>query len=536
MAEFFFRTEDIRTDDVLDLFVETAQDRRIIDSLKGRNPIVLVGSRGVGKSFLFRVAQAELTSEFSVEGTFPVYVSFSKSSLLRSNDPLQFTHWMLARLCSSVMRALWKQGLLATMPSGLSILAGQKIGVEIAKTRIETIAEQYEESWRNPNTQVDLTALPSVEQFREAVEDTCDALGIKRVVIFIDEAAHIFLPEQQRQFFTLFRDLRSPYLTCNAAVYPGVTTYGETFQLAHDATSISIDRDVLASDYVDNMREIVTKQADSTLLANIERNGQNFAILAYASTGNPRILLKTVARAPRMNSTEVNEVIREFYRTDIWSEHSGLAEKYIGHRKLIDWGRSFIEGEVLPEFKKKNDQYLASDKKCSTFFWVHRDAPESVRLALKLLAYTGVVAEHSVGIKATRGEIGSRYLVNLGCVFAHESQPTQTAFVIGKNLDPRRMTEFGANHPSYSQLAAESHIQANGSVGDTLAVQLGKSIDVLDITPWQKQKLRNLEFTTLGDVLSATEEQLQEAYYVGEKRSRRMKNAATAAVLEYLSG
>ena len=64
MVEFFYRTEDIRSDEVLDYFVETKEDRRIVDSLKGRNPTILEGSRGVGKSFLFRVAEAETPQRF----------------------------------------------------------------------------------------------------------------------------------------------------------------------------------------------------------------------------------------------------------------------------------------------------------------------------------------------------------------------------------------------------------------------------------------------------------------------------------------
>jgi hypothetical protein len=40
----------------------------------------------------------------------------------------------------------------------------------------------------------------------------------------------------------------------------------------------------------------------------------------------------------------------------------------------------------------------------------------------------------------------------------------------------------------------------------------------------------------VGDVLKATEQKLKEASYVGDVRARRMRNAAIAAVLEYLSG
>lgn len=536
MADFFFRTEDIRPDEVLQYFVETGKDRQIVDALKNRNPVVLVGSRGVGKSFLLRVAQKEVLDNFEADRVFPVYISFVKSSLLQSSDPDQFKHWMLARICSSIIRALNKSGLLGGVPRSISLLAGESVAETIPFTRVEQIAEAYENSWKNPRVDIDLNGLPTIDDFKYALEDLGDALNISRFLLLIDEAAHIFLPEQQRQFFTLFRDLRSHCITCNAAVYPGVTSFGETFQPIHDATMLSIDRDILSPDYVENMREIVQKQADSTLLAQIAQHGKNFAILAYAATGNPRLLLKTVARSPKVNSQQVNETIREFYRTEIWAEHSTLAEKYSGHKTLIDWGREFIESQVIPDLKAKNDQYLPLEKSTTAFFWVHRDAPENIKEALRVLAYTGVVVEHAIGIKATRGEIGKRYLVNLGCLFAQEAMSTTSAFEISKALTPKRMTEYGANHFSYQRLTSLAAIDTSNGVALALSAQLDKPASVLDITPWQKVKLEELRLHTVRDVLNATEEKLKEADYVGDIRARRMRNAAFAAVLEYLSG
>lgn len=536
MSDFLFRTEDIKPEEIPQYFVETQQDRRIIDVLKARNPAILIGSRGVGKSFLLRVAQGELLDNFQQDRVFPVYLSFVRSSLLHSGDQQQFQHWMLARICSAIVRALHKAGHLAAIPRGLQLLAGGPVDTQLGPTKIERIGDQYEDSWRHPNQQIDTEGLPNIDELKEAIEDLTDALKIDRIVLLVDEAAHIFLPEQQRQFFTLFRDLRSHCLTCNAAVYPGVTSFGDTFQPAHDASMLSIDRDVLASDYVANMREIVEKQADSSFQKAISQNGKNFAILAYAASGNPRILLKTLAKAPRLNGTQVNEVVREYYRTDIWAEHSTLAEKYLGHRKLIDWGRRFIESDVLPELKRKNDQYLDSDKKTSAFIWVHRDTPETVKEALRVLSYTGIVSEHATGIKATRGEIGKRYIANLGCLFALDSAPTVTAFEIAQSLTPKRMTEFGSNHGTYSELKEGEELADAADSNGALGAQLAKSLDVLDLTSWQKEKLNELGLITVGDVLNASEEKLKEASYVGDVRARRMRNAAIAAVLEYLSG
>jgi len=536
MADFFFRTEDIRPDEVLTYFVETQKDRQIVDALKNRNPVVLIGSRGVGKSFLLRVAQRELQNVFDSERIFPVYISFVRSSLLQTSDENQFKHWMLARICSTIIRALNKEGMLGSAPRSINLLAGNQVSHNVLSTRVEVISDAFENSWKQPSAAVDIEGLPTIDEFKDALEDLADALNIRRFVLFIDEAAHIFLPEQQRQFFTLYRDLRSHCITCNAAVYPGVTSFGETFQPVHDATMLSIERDVLSSDYVDNMREIVQKQADSALLANIAQYGKNFAILAYAATGNPRLLLKTISRAPKVNSQQVNETIREFYRTEIWAEHSTLSEKYAGHKVLIDWGRTFIETFVLPDLKGKNDLYISSQRPTTAFFWIHRDTPEVVKEALRVLSYTGIVSEHAVGIKATRSEIGKRYLVNLGCLFAYEATPASSAFEIAKSLTPQRMTEFGSNHVSYRPLTEATVENVSQGISLSLTTQLDKSANVLDLTDWQKEKLTELNLITVRDVLEASEEKLKEATYVGDVRARRMRNAAVASVLEFLSG
>ncbi|QTB22409.1 hypothetical protein J1907_22765 [Lysinibacillus sphaericus] len=93
-------------------------------------------------------------------------------------------------------------------------------------------------------------------------------------------------------------------------------------------------------------------------------------------------MLKTIISSGKLENKQVNETIRAYYRTDIWAEHSNLAEKYKGHRELIDWGRNFIENEVLPSIVKKNAERLGEDKKTSSYFWVHRDAPQVVKEAL----------------------------------------------------------------------------------------------------------------------------------------------------------
>ena len=534
---FKIRTEDFKDAEILGAYVQSGHDKKIVDSLKSNNPVVVEGSRGTGKSFLLRVAKAELLQSFATTRVLPVYVTFSKSSLIHTNDKNQFFHWMLSRLSAEIVRSLRKQGLLVNQPAGLSIIAAGGVDPTTESSRVEEIAQAYEESYKNPGAGIDSQELPSIDDFKSAVEDLCEALGIDRLVLLFDEAAHIFRPEQQRRFFTLFRDLRSPYISCNAAVYPGVTIYGSTFEVAHDATIIELNRSPFESDYLSGMREIVSRQSDANFMKIIDENRGNFHSLAYAVCGNPRLLLKTAALAPKMRSNEIKEVFRDFFRTEIWSEHSGLADKYAGHRELVDFGRKLIEETVIPDTRAKNESWLSDSKGVSTsFFWIHRDSPEQVKEALRLLAYTGIVTKRDSGIVATRSELGDRYFLNLGCLVAPSSNPVGELSQIVRDISIKRFSEYGKDHSAYATILDAVSSFEEPDMSAILGKQLSKPVDVLDLSYHQRSSLKKLGLDTIGKALSEKEETYRKADYIGPVRSRRMKNAVVASVLEYLSG
>ncbi len=316
-----------------------------------------------------------------------------------------------------------------------------------------------------------------------------------------------------------------------AAVYPGATAYGETFQPSHDATVLDVERSISEDSYTQAMREIIYKQ-DPARRRSVEQYGEEFDTLAFAATGNPRILLKTLASSSPLNRSRVQAAMRQYYREEIWAEHSTLAERYPGHRPLIDWGRMFLEREVLPALHTRNQGVVEK----SSAIWVHRDAPQVVREALRLLCYSGILQEGVAGIRATRSEVGSRYLVNLGCNFAQDADPVAYGSGVRRSFDIRRMQEFGANHQVYRSVQGVSleSLQRDGNVA--LEARLEADIGCLDLTAFQKQKLAELNLQNIGDVLSASEEKFKTLHYVGNVRARQMRNAAITAVIEYLSG
>ena len=535
--DFIIRTEDVRPESILELFVPVPRDRELVDRLKSASPLIIEGSRGTGKSLLLRVCEQEQLKEFAENRVLPIYLSFSRSSLVNTGDPQQFQHWMLASLCSRIMRGLEQAGLAASPTAAVRALSGDGTEKPGGKTKLEIIAEKFEHSYKNPGSEIDISGLPSVERFRDAIEDICAALNIRRFNVLFDEAAHIFHPEQQRQFFTLFRDLRSPYMTCNAAVYPGVTAYGDSFETTHDAQLLSLNRDVVSANYVAQMRDIVFKQADSKLQEIITRQGDVFSALAYAVSGNPRLLLKTIALAGTINSREIDRVIKEFFREAVWAEHSGLAERYPGHKALIDWGRSFVEQSVIPDSIAKNEAWKNEGKTERTcFFWVHRDAPEAVREGLRLLMYTGIVTRLDAGVIATRRETGTRYAVNIGCLGATAATPITFTNDLGRGLTVKRFTEYGANFAPFSEIAGVVGDKIEADVSTILGSLLNRPITVLDISEHQKTALASIKIETLGKALTSSESDFMKADYIGPNRSRRIMNVATAAVIEYLSG
>jgi hypothetical protein len=532
--DFIIRTEDLRPEQTLSLFVSTERDDQLIALLRSGTPLVLEGSRGTGKSFLLRVCEQKQLQDFKQDRILPVYVSFNKSSLLNAPSQSQFLHWMLSRLCSQVLRTLQKRGLSIKPPAARVLSGDSSLGEQ---TKLERISEAFENSYRTPEAQVDVSDVPSIERFRDAIEDVCSDLDIRRINVLFDEAAHIFRPEQQRQFFTLFRDLRSPYMTCNAAVYPGVTAYGGVFETAHDARVEPLNRDITNPSYLNQMRNIVLVQATSSQQADIERNGENFDALAYAVTGNPRILLKTVSLAKKLRTSDVQATLKEFFRSSIWSEHSSLSERYPGHRGLIDWGRSFVEDTVIVELTHRNNTWREEKKgERSNTIWIHRDAPEVAKEAMRLLTYTGILTKYDDGAISTRSQIGSRYFVNIGCLTASSPNPITTISDLRRGNTIKRFTEFGANHAVFVDLASKIGAFVEADVSSNLPKLLASSTTVLDISEHQKSALASIGIDTIGKALSASEEAFQQAHYIGPKRSRRIMNVVTGAALEYLSG
>ena len=537
MTEFYLRTESIKQTDIKRLSVVNAEDMSIIKALKSSEPCLLEGSRGTGKSFLMKVSEIEIEEESP--DSIPVFVAFNKSSLINTDDALQFYHWMLAKTLKALTNKLRKKGLSVSGYSAGLLSNDESNNSESVETNLKAIVKIFEESYKGQSS-VDVSSIPDIEDVKEAIENICTENSINRIYFFFDEAAHVFRPEQQRQFFNLFKDLRSPYIICNAAIYPGVTYFGDSFEVTHDCTYKKIERNIKDSDYLQYFKDIVFKQAAIELQEAFDHQRELFNTLALCSGGNPRMLLKTVQDLDRVSVPSVNSLIKEFYRSKIWTEHTELGEKYKGHQQIIDWGRDFLEKTVIPAIEKYNTARTEKGiDETSIYFWIHKDSPEPVKEALRLLTYTGIITKLDSTIRATRSELGARYEVKYGCIISLESNPHGESKRFFESLSVKKYPEFGKQHSAYSEISNFTLLKDdNDRYQASLQSMLDKPIDVLSLlTDWQKGKLKSAGINTIEDLHSKTEANLIESIYnVGPVRARLMKNAATAELLEYLSG
>lgn len=529
---FYFRTESINKEKILELSILSKNDRNIVNVLKGNEPTLLEGSRGTGKSFLMRVAEAEIEKDSSSH--LPVYVTFNISSLINTKDPLQFYHWMLAKILSALISKLRKKGI--SLNKTISCLLSKDQFEDIKQTdlNLKDIVHLYENSFDIDN-EVDTKSLPDVEDVKDAIEDLCEEFSIGKISFFFDEATHVFRPEQQRQFFNLFKDLRSSHIICNAAIYPGVTYFGTSFEITHDCTFLRIDRSIRDDDYLESMSSIVLKQMDDSFKSNISKQMNLFHMMIYACSGNPRLLMRTLEGLTKLTTNEVEKIIKDFYRTQIWTEHTSIGEKYSGHKEYVDWGRKFVEDIVIQAIIQRNRERTNEQ---ILYFWIDKDSPKTIQEALRLLTYTGIIKKIDSGVKSSESKLGTRYEVKFGCILAHESSPSSTYKHIIDHLTIKRFISYFKNTLAFNELNNDKlNLEDNEVFINSVIHILNSSIDVLSITDWQKNKIKEQNILTLKDLYDTSEELLIEKIYgVGNTRARQIKNALISELLEYLSG
>ncbi|WP_309133883.1 zinc ribbon domain-containing protein [Cellulomonas sp.] len=380
-----FRAEDLSRAELEELTVLSERESEVLRALESPGQRLLIGPRGSGKSTYLKLAYYQALDESRV---LPVYVNYSKSITLEptfrtsANALPLFRQWLLAQIVYGAAQTLLELGL--EPPERFAVQVGQ------ARELVSAIERRRVE--QAPETTMDVTGV------LDLLEVCVRHGGRRRAVLLLDDAAHAFAPEQQREFFEVFGALRSRWVSAKAAVYPGVTSYTPRFHVGHDAQLIDVWLRPDQPAYLEMLREIAAKRLDRDDYARLERREGLLEYLALASFGIPRTFIVMLAKIVEENDATklqasvllADEAIVEASESAL-KVFTSLQAKLPRYRNFVEVGRELVDA-ILGAIREYNDGRMISGQsgRVSTIL-VQEPFPPEVHRIVGLLEYAGVV-------------------------------------------------------------------------------------------------------------------------------------------------
>jgi hypothetical protein len=275
------RAENLSKAELREWSADLPDDAAVLAKLRAPGAMLLSGPRGSGKSTLLRRAYFDMLEGDTV---LPVYVNYAKSLALepyfhRTANALSiFRQWLLAKIVVAIRESAEQLG--REVPPDLAVRA----------TWAEALIRALEVS-RPPETILDPLA-PSLALL--LFEEWTTALRRHRCVLLLDDAAHAFSSQQQREFFEVFRALKSRSVSAKAAIYPGLTSYSPNFHIGHDAQLVEAWCDPTHATYLPVMRSIFARRFPLELRQRMAGRESLVDYLALASFGIPRAFLTMI--------------------------------------------------------------------------------------------------------------------------------------------------------------------------------------------------------------------------------------------------
>lgn len=483
--------EDFSNEEFIENHHFLSYEESIIKNLMAHGPILLKGGRGTGKSALLIEASRRLNEKPYEEDVLGIYLSLRHLPLLRTRGKE------------------YEVELLRILSDKINEVSVQKYNIEF-----QSVSEVYEmhNSLTNLSIMID-----------------------KRIVLFLDDAAHIGREASLEEFFDIFRTLSSSRVSCKAAIYPGVTRFGSRFDIYNDATVIEIQRRegkpgfneffqaIMESRFPDSKKsEVFINELDITKVSNF---------LGMAVVGNVRSYVKICGTLfangvyKGIGYNKISETLLEVSSEYYWPMIEEIKLKLGVYESLIEPAQEFVD--II---------YTQCGQKEATTCIIHRDIILKTNKLLEILEYTGFLSKREASRGMKSGGRGARYFVNL-CNLLEK--------VPSSRLTKDLFEEWEANRKEDIQFSKSSTL---GKYDFDLNIDLDQSNDVLSILelPIDKLKKSNifpygitdnkleiLEFNgyrTVNDLASATDEEILEIEGIGIKTLERFKSVIGQAI------
>lgn len=413
------RAENLSRQELLNWTTDTQKDREILAKLKGPGAKLLSGPRGSGKSTLLLRAYYDLVTSPQV---LPIYVNYSRSLALeplfhkQSNALQLFRQWLLLKIVVGARQAFIDMD--TSVPNDIAALADA--GVDFIRSL---------ETGQNPSTSTFLA--PSA--LLSMLEEWSVRGDFRRCVLLLDDAAHAFSPEQQQEFFEVFRELRSRTVSAKAAVYPGITSYSPNFHVGHEAEMIEAWIRPEGTDYLAMMRDVALRRLPSLMSEKLKGREELIDLLALACFGIPRgfiVMLSQLLGIEEEPQIKPNRARAEAavgtHAESVRGVFCALAKKLPRLKHFIDTG-SELERALASTLRGFNQNRDISKKAVV----VAIPGPIDADLAriLALLEYAGVVRSLDRVSRGVKG-VFHRYSLHYSLIIRENALSLGKAFSI----------------------------------------------------------------------------------------------------------
>ena len=390
--------------------VQHPNEDEILRKLKASGAKLLTGPRGTGKTTLMLRARNQMVRPGS--DALPVYVNFKTSlrlePLYRSsgNASFWFKQWLLLRTAAGVAEATEQ----FQMPFPWQSLKLPGRGV----------AQRAIEALQSGSVELAAGLIPeplTTQALIDVVRSSLGALGRARAVLLFDDAAHAFSSEQQRDFFDFFREVKSPFVSPKAAIYPGVTDFSPSFHVGHDAEEVNVWLDPSESNYLSFMESLLEKRLPPRMFTRLRADQDALNVLALAAFGVPRNFLNmirdVIGDTASPEDRQSQSIPRQRILKAVGACGTTSLQVFKSLKKKLPVYARFIEAgeDVLRRATGAVKDYNATTTKAATVtLALSHPVPPEVRTLFSFLQYAGLVRPRG---DLKRGEKGTFWLLDI---------------------------------------------------------------------------------------------------------------------------
>ncbi|MEY8493537.1 hypothetical protein AALC16_11070 [Lachnospiraceae bacterium 29-91] len=404
---FTEQAEYISSSDLENWHIEHPNEKLILKKLCQGGAKLLTGPRGCGKTTLLLKAYNEMSYRKDV---FSIYVNFKTSLKIEplyrknTNGSYWFNQWLYLKIYKGIFSSLQDYG----MADSIDLILGEKdIDSYINKIELGIIDEINV-----------VNELLTVSLLEDEIKKVLSVGDMSSCVLLLDDAAHAFSKEQQKDFFEFFRKIKSREISPKAAIYPGVTNFSASFHVGHDAEEIDVWIRVTDDDYIEFMTKLLQKRFPPEIFLQLAKDNDLLNLICYSSFGIPRALLNIMRNLWKEKKSIEIDCSRKSILKSIRQVNGLFMNIYKSLKEQLPIYKEFVEkgSEIYEILLKSLKQYNREKDFFNQAVEVGIKEPIPVELdkVFDFFQYAGLLMYDNRGL--SKGEKGryTIYIINYG--------------------------------------------------------------------------------------------------------------------------